>query len=353
MWGAVAIATLAITNSVRSRFAPHHFGHTMRTPDPLKETTLPRPGQPERDPLSDLLDLVRIRGEMALTCTPEAPFALSFPANTACMHAVTHGTVTVHVEGVEAPIELNPGELVLLPHGTAHVMKAGHARTIVGIDEALRASFDRRRVVFGDGTSTTWFWGSFTFDDAMSRRLLDTLPIAITLRDLNERPLEWFQLCWEIMVDESRRRLPGGSVMVSRLLDIVFVKIIRRWAEQDAAAPHWLTAALDPRIAKVLSAIHAAPARPWQVADLAEIAGMSRSSFAAHFESLLEQSPGAYLTAWRLDKASERLGNTSKPIRWIAEDVGYESDAAFSRAFRERFGLSPSQWRKQASATKL
>lgn len=322
----------------------------MSMPTPSPATALAHPGQPERDPLSDLLDLVHIRGEMALTCTPETPFALSFPAGASSMHAVTQGTVTVRIEGMADPIRLGPGELILLPHGTAHVIEAGEARTVVGIADALQSGFDRARSALGQGSSPAWFWGSFTFDSAISRRLLDTLPVAITLRELNERPLEWFQLCWEIMVDETRRRLPGGSVMVSRLLDIVFVKVIRRWAEQDAAAPHWLTASLDPRIASVLSAIHAAPARPWQVADLAEIAGMSRSSFATRFESLLKQPPGAYLTAWRLDKATERLRNTSRSILWIAEDVGYESDAAFSRAFRERFGLSPSQWRKQVRA---
>ncbi|WP_194274087.1 AraC family transcriptional regulator [Variovorax paradoxus] len=322
----------------------------MSMPTPSNATALVPPGQPERDPLSDLLDLVHIRGEMALTCTPATPFALSFPAGASSMHAVTHGTVSVRVEGLADAVRLGPGELILLPHGTAHVIEAGDARTLVDIWDALKSGFDRTRSALGQGTSPVWFWGSFRFDSAISRRLLDTLPLAITLRELNERPLEWFQLCWEIMIDETRRRLPGGSVMVSRLLDIVFVKVIRRWAEQDAAAPHWLTASLDPRIANVLSAIHAAPARPWQVADLAEIAGMSRSSFAARFESLLTQPPGAYLTAWRLDKATERLRNSARSIRWIAEDVGYESDAAFSRAFRERFGVSPSQWRKQAQA---
>lgn len=310
------------------------------------KTAFPLPGRSGRDPLSDLLDLIHISGEAALTCTPEPPFALSFSSTAPSMHAVTHGMVTVRVEGMNDPIQLGPGELLLLPHGAAHVVEAGEARSVIDITEALRLDFDGERHALGRGTSTAWFWGSFTFDRFNSGRLLDALPIAITLRDLNERPLEWFQLCWEIMVDESKGRMPGASVMVSRLLDIVFVKVVRRWAEQDAAAPRWLTAAIDPRIARALSAIHTTPARPWQVADLAKIAGMSRSSFASHFELLLDQPPGAYLTAWRLDKAAERLRNTAMSIKLIAEEVGYESEAAFSRAFRDRFGLSPSQRRK-------
>lgn len=315
----------------------------MFIPKPLNETALLRLGHAEPDPLSDLLDLVHIRGEVALTCTPEGPFALSFPARMASMHAVMHGTVTVRVAGMADPVQLGPGELLLLPHGTAHVIESGEAHTVVEIAQALHSAFDAERNALGQGRSTSWFWGGFTLDSAISRRLLDALPVAITLRDLSERPLEWFQLCCEIMVDESKQRLPGGSVMVSRLLDIVFVKVVRRWAEQDSAAPQWLTAALDPRIARALRAIHAAPARPWQVADLAEIAGMSRSSFASHFESLLGQPPGAYLTAWRLDKAAGRLRSTARSIKWIAEEVGYESEAAFSRAFRSRFDASPSQ----------
>lgn len=308
--------------------------------------TFPPLGRPVRDPLSDLLDLIHIRGEAALSCTPELPFSLSFPASAPSMHAVAHGKVTVRVAGMIEPIQLGPGEVLLLPHGAAHVVEAGEDSAVIDITEALQSNFDGKRHALGRGTSTAWFWGCFTFDSFISRRLLDALPIAITLRDLNERPLEWFQLCWEIMIDESRGRLPGASVMVSRLLDIVFVKIVRRWAEEDAAAPRWLTAAIDPRIARALSAIHAAPARPWQVADLAKIAGMSRSSFASHFESHLAQPPGAYVTAWRLDKAAARLRNTALSIKLIAEEVGYESEAAFSRAFRNRFDLSPSERRK-------
>lgn len=301
---------------------------------------------PPRDPLSDLLDLIHIRGEAVLTCAPEPPFALSFPATTPSMHAVVRGTLTVRVADAAEPIRLGPGEVLLLPHGAAHVVEAGEARSVVPVTEALHADFDGERHSLGRGSATAWFWGSFAVDKLISRPVIDALPKVITLRDLSERPLEWFQLCWEIMIDESKGRLPGASVMVSRLLDIVFVRVVRRWAEQDQDASRWLTAAIDPRIARAMSAIHAAPARPWQVADLAEIAAMSRSSFTLRFKSLLGQSPGAYLTAWRLLKAAERLRHTAEPIKVIVDEVGYESEAAFSRAFRSRFGLSPSEWRK-------
>jgi AraC-like DNA-binding protein len=308
----------------------------------------PSQGGPQAcDTLSDLLELVHIHGEAVLSCAPEPPFSLAFPATAPSMHTVARGMLTIRVEGLKDPIQLGPGEVLLLPHGAAHVVASGEAGATIDVAEALRLRFDAERYSLGSGTSTAWFWGSFSFDSLISRRLLDALPIVITLRGLDERPLEWFQLCWEIMVDESKKRLPGASLMVSRLLDIVFVKAVRRWTEQDPAAPRWLTATLDPRIANALSAFRAAPARPWQVADLAEVAGMSRSSFATQFKSLVGQSPGAYLTAWRLDKAAERLRNTASSIKLITEEVGYDSEAAFSRAFRSRYGSAPSRWRKQ------
>lgn len=298
-------------------------------------------------PLSDLLNLVRVRSEVALRCAPQLPFALSFPATFSSMHAVMRGSLTVRVEGLNEPVQLYPGEFLLLPHGTPHVIKAGGACQVLEATEALlQSNFDSESRALDSDGSAAWFWAGFTLDHVIARRLLDALPLAIVLRDLNEGSIDWFHQ-WRIMVDESKRRLPGAGVMVSRLLDVVFVKAVRRWIEGKAESSHQLTAAVDPRIAKAISAFHASPARPWQVADLAQIAGMSRSSFAFHFELLFQQPPGSYLAAWRLDKAAERLRNTVQSIKQIAEAVGYESDAAFSRAFRDRFDFSPSQWRKQ------
>ena len=151
----------------------------------------PSQGGPQAcDTLSDLLELVHIHGEAVLSCAPEPPFSLAFPATAPSMHTVARGMLTICVDGLKDPIQLGPGEVLLLPHGAAHVVASGEAGATIDVAEALRLRFDAERYSLGSGTSTAWFWGSFSFDSLISRRLLDALPIVITLRDLDELPLE-------------------------------------------------------------------------------------------------------------------------------------------------------------------
>jgi len=138
--------------------------------------------------------------------------------------------------------------------------------------------------------------------------------------------------------------------MVSRLLDLLLVVILRRWATSHDSLPGWVASASDERIARAVAAIHSDPARKLSNAELAAIAGMSVSSFAERFKQVMGSGPGAYLRAWRLDQAAEALLHSSAPIDAIADRVGYASKEAFSRAFQARFGQPPSVWRDSRPA---
>jgi transcriptional regulator GlxA family with amidase domain len=138
----------------------------------------------------------------------------------------------------------------------------------------------------------------------------------------------------------------GSAVMVARILDLIFIQILRAWAAGTDAEPNWLAGALDPQIGPALSAIHRDPGRNWTVQELARACSLSRSAFAARFAARVGQPPATYLAHVRLDAATDLFRGTSQPVSFIAGSVGYTSEAAFSRAFKHRYGTPPARWRQ-------
>ena len=134
--------------------------------------------------------------------------------------------------------------------------------------------------------------------------------------------------------------------MVARILDLLFIQILRAWAAGTDAEPNWLAGALDPQIGLALSAIHRDPGHDWTVEELARACSLSRSAFAARFAARVGSPPATYLAHVRLDAATDLLRDTSLPVTLIAENVGYTSEAAFSRAFKQRYGAPPARWRR-------
>ena len=139
--------------------------------------------------------------------------------------------------------------------------------------------------------------------------------------------------------------------MVARILDLIFIQILRAWAAGADAEPNWLAGALDPQIGPALSAIHRDPGRDWTVEELARACNLSRSAFAARFVARVGKPPASYLVHVRLDAATSLLRDTSLPVTLIAKKVGYTSEAAFSRAFKNRYGTPPAHWRQTPGET--
>jgi transcriptional regulator GlxA family with amidase domain len=148
-----------------------------------------------------------------------------------------------------------------------------------------------------------------------------------------------------LLADETARQRPGGSAMVSRLCDLLVVEALRAWLAAAPPRDAWLAGLRDPQIAAALERIHTAPERPWTVDSLARAAGMSRSRFAQRFAELVGEPPLQYLTGWRLCYATELLDGSDDSLRVIAQRSGYGSEAAFGKAFKRRFGMSPGTYR--------
>jgi len=245
-------------------------------------------------------------------------------AGVGSLHLIDEGDLTLRVDGDPHAERLSPGDVVLLPRGDAHHISGD----------------DRAR----------WLCGSFTIGDPRASHLLSSLPAVITLRGGGGPALEGLDVARRMIVFEMESPSQGSAVMVARILDLIFIQVLRAWAAGADAEPNWLAGALDPQIGPALSAMHRAPGREWTVEDLARACTLSRSAFAARFVAGVGMPPATYLAHVRLDAATDLLRDTSLSVAVIAQNVGYTSEAAFSRAFKNHHGTAPAHWRRDTRA---
>ncbi|MEV0066398.1 MULTISPECIES: AraC family transcriptional regulator [unclassified Amycolatopsis] len=273
------------------------------------------PAYGEHDALSDVLQAIHLQGgEVRRRSSPRE----RHPAGARVLHLVEEGGISVEVAG-EDTVELGTGDLVLLARGDAHIVRAT--------------------------PHTTWVTGEFVVETVVAAPLLGVLPAAIVIRG-DARSAAWLLPIRELLVFEVTNSAPGTRVMVSRALDLLFIWSLRSWASAgDVRNAGWLTAALDPVLAPVLTAIHRDPGRDWPVDELARLTSLSRSAFATRFAESVGETPGSYVLRCRLGHAAHLLRGTADPVGRIAARVGYISEAAFSRAFSRAYGSSPRAWR--------
>jgi AraC-like DNA-binding protein/uncharacterized cupin superfamily protein len=274
---------------------------------------------PTGDVLSTVLRTVHLAGHDTTEIAADPPATRVQRDDMGAVHLVEAGEVQLEVAGAE-PHVLRAGDVALLPAGRAHLLR-----------------------VTGPGSS--WLTGTFGYDGAADNRLLAALPDVIAFERLRESGYEWFDVSYRLMIRELRERTPGAVVMISRILDLMYIQMLRLWATSTGSSPGWLRAGLDPDIGRVLDALHADPARAWTNAGMAQYAHLSRTTFTERFTRILGQPPTAYLTGLRMELARDLLLGSTETAKQIARRTGYKSDAAFSRAFTRHHGRSPGQWR--------
>jgi AraC-like DNA-binding protein len=303
---------------------PEHFADR---PAPIRDA-----GTQPHDLLSEVLRSVRLNGERIVSYAPPPEFSIGF-ADIGSLHIVEQGDLMLRVDADPDVKYLSRGDVVLLPRGDRHTI------TDVGTRPHGNVPTDAPGPV-------RWLCGTFTIGDPQASHLLGSLPAAIILRGAEGPALEGLDVARRMLVVEMQSPSQGSAVMVARILDLVFIQILRAWAAGTEAEPNWLAGALDPQIGLALSAIHRAPGNDWTVEDMARACNLSRSAFAARFLAHVGKPPATYLAHVRLDAACNRLRETPLPVALIAKNVGYTSEAAFSRAFKNRYGIPPARWRQ-------
>jgi AraC-like DNA-binding protein len=272
---------------------------------------------------------------------PPPRFSLGF-AKFGTLHIIEQGELWLEIDKEDEPAErVRCGDVILLPRGDAHHLTSAQR-------EPRPRSGDAADTAPSAAEAARWLCGTFTIDHSQSSYLLASLPAVLMLRGAREQALEWLEVSRRMLLYEIQSPTQGSVVMVARILDLLFIQMLRAWASQDDAEPGWLPGALDPHIGPALSAIHNAPARDWTVRDLAFACNLSRSAFAERFTTRVGTPPATYLGHVRLDAAATMLRETSIPLALVAERVGYTSAPAFTRAFKHHFGAPPARWRRDA-----
>jgi AraC-like DNA-binding protein len=298
------------------------------------------------DLLSQVLTLIRLRGELIFSAELTAPWGLAFDAGSAYFHVVLEGAVEVTASDGRRVLA-EAGDLLVLPQGSGHNIGIGGVPP-VPIREVLEAQMRDEQLAIrlgGNGATTHLITGAFRFEGDNMPTMLAVLPALIHIsKALRSQEEAWVEGIAHFLLAEAREPHPGASLMISRLIDILVIRAMRTWVR--TAPPEkrgWLGALADARISRALKAIHDEPFRRRTVAELAGIAGMSRSSFAERFATLIGAAPLHYQTRWRLLMANEMLKAPDTRVSEVGRRVGYDSDAAFSRAFKAQFGYPPAQ----------
>lgn len=305
------------------------------------------------DPLADVLAISGVRGTLGARIDAGADWGWwAAPNRAAAFHAVTSGSAWIAVAGEDAPRQLLPGDVLLLPRGAAHALgsdPAAVARTNADRfdDYAITES---GAVSIGSGpTRTHVLCAHYEQDPAVTTALLDLLPDVVHVHATGGDALDDTV---RLLARELAHPGVATEVVLNRLVDVLLVQLLRSWLASRSGdeLPSWLGGLRDPVVGPALAALHADPSRTWTTEVLAAESAVSRATLARRFTQVVGESPGSYLTRWRMDLAARRLRDTDDPIDVIAQEVGYTSVFAFNRAFRRAREVPPGRFRTAARA---
>jgi len=329
-----------------------------------------------QDTLSEVLRSVRLRGAVFYhvegdnSWVAEAPPSATIgdvimPGTQQVMeyHVVTRGSCWGALAG-EPPVRMNEGDVVLFPHGDAHVISSAPGMRAPANPEGYalprppQMPFFMRRsgqavelaqlTAEGDGGSTRLVCGFFGCDARPFNPLLASLPRLLHIRRREGRDEDWIGQFIRFAVMESINKRPGGEALLERLSETMFVELMRRYLdEMPEDQQGWLGGLRDRHIGRALALLHAVPAKAWTIDKLADGVGLSRSALHERFAQFTGYAPMTYLANWRMQLAANLLRQSAISIAAIALEVGYQSEAAFSRAFRRCVGMPPAAWRRQ------
>ncbi|HUI83063.1 MAG TPA: AraC family transcriptional regulator [Candidatus Binatia bacterium] len=316
------------------------------------------------DALSEVLRIIQIESAFFYHGEFTAPWSFRSPQSSKLApyidrpdghvivyHLLTEGRATAKLDD-NTRLPLEAGDIVIFPHGDPHYIQSGDGCRPVDVESALQHIFaDGLKLarMGGGGEVTRFVCGYMVCEPELSEVLLSGLPAVFKVNIRADESGRWLEESIRYSITQMGISDSGSKAVLGKLCETLFAETLRRYV---AASPlqqrGWLAGVLDPEIGKVLGFMHREPATPWTVAQLAQRAGMSRSVLAARFRQYLGEPPVAYLTRWRLQLGARMLSRTSRSVARIAAEVGYESEAAFNRAFRRQFGHPPARYRMQA-----
>lgn len=354
-----------------SGFLAGASGTALANPDPAAVAMAPVPDVAGGDALADVLQGIRLSGALFFLVKATTPWCVEIPEapeyagiilprarHVVSYHVIVEGQGLASVPGTE-PVTFGSGDIIVFPHADAYAMRSAPgvppeldpAQTI-GFFEALAAGQLPFTVEEGGGNDpvTRVICGFLGCDAGPFNPLLDNLPRLLHIRrDGNEDGL--LENLIGLTLAEARNRRVGGESIRLRLSELMFVEVLRRHLESLAVEETgWFSGLKDRAVGRALSLLHGRPAEPWTLEALAREAGLSRTVLAERFTKLVGQPPIQYLARWRVQLAARALSDGNAKVAAVGAQVGYASEAAFSRAFKKIAGMSPAAWRRQLRA---
>jgi AraC-like DNA-binding protein len=314
------------------------------------------------DALSETLRVVRLIGAIFINGRFTAPWCYQSPhadyaapmlepgaERVIIFHMITEGECYVEMVG-QSPVHLVAGDAVIFPQGDAHRMTSAP-----GIPAATGAKLDvllsrrpRQLVYGGGGAVTRLVCGYLACDARLARMLLAGLPAVVKVNVRGSAAGAWLESSLRYALSEARSPRPGGMGVLAKLSEVLFIEFLRIYMNQQMpSAKGWLAGVGDRVVGAALGLLHKQPARAWTLEDLAKEVGTSRSVLAEKFQSIVGIAPIQYLTQWRMLLAANLLSTSNATLIQIAEEVGYQTDTAFSRAFSREYGVPPAKWRRE------
>jgi AraC-like DNA-binding protein len=316
------------------------------------------------DALSETLRVVRLVGAIFIQGRFTAPWCYqSPPADSAAplleplaerlviFHLITEGECYVEIDS-QSPLRLSAGDVVIFPQGHAHRMcSEPGVPPAAGAPLADVLARRPRQLVYGGGGATTRLvCGYLACDARLGQMLLTGLPSVLRVNVRGSNAGVWLEASVRYALAEARSPRPGGAGVLAKLAEVLFIEVLRLYANQhEDGRTGWLASLGDRVVGAALTHLHTRPSHAWNLEELARAAGTSRSVLAERFQHLVGSAPMEYLTRWRMLLAANLLCRSNAPLARIAEDVGYQTDTAFIRAFRREYGVPPAAWRRRQS----
>ena len=307
------------------------------------------------DLLSDILAQMQLAGTLYFRTSFTSPWSIRVPAfeKVARFHFAHKGRCLIRIEEDKPPVMLEQGDLVIIMRGAAHTLFCDPAteNPAMLVDQVVEKSgFDGTgSLVYGEAGShheTQLICGHFAFSPYSQHLLFDTLPSHIHIQNYGAESGIWMENTLRVIGNEAGRQKMGGDLIALKMSEIIFAQALRSYIEHEGHDMPVLAGFADSQISRALSAIHKNPGHPWDLITLAQIAGMSRTSFATRFAQCMSVPPLVYITQWRMQIARHALEKSDSSIISIAEKVGYQSEAAFSRVFKKNNDLAPASFRR-------
>lgn len=309
----------------------------------------------ENDALSDVLRSIRLTGALQFSFTARGPWQtpaeppMAVGGNLVPFHIIAEGDCWLKTKEREAT--LGAGDIIAFPFDADHQLGVGRMGPVVDpvVDLPPKPWRELPVLRYGtDGPAVRILCGFLQCDRLNFRPMRSAMPPLVHVRTSATEQATWFGATIAQMVEVADRPRTGGLAVLERLTEIIFIELLRHQIVAAVGVSGWLAALADPALGRCLALIHEDPACDWAVQDLAAGAGLSRSTLAERFETVLGTSPIRYLREWRLCLASVALSTTAKPIAHVAHEAGYSTEAAFTRAFSRAYGTPPAAWRQAA-----